>query len=167
MSNKWIDSSPIINDDGTIYVCSSLDEGGKLHAIGQLNPDAPSAPIITGEIEGVTGENYEYTFNSIDPNNDDVYYQIYWGDGEGKDWFGPFGSGENVVVEYSYNWEDTFTIRARAKDTNELWSPWSELEVTMPVSQQSHNSYHQFPLIQKLLELFPNTFPLLRFLLLK
>ena len=152
LSNCWVDSSPCISSDGTIYISSaSKNPGGNyLHAFGKLDPNAPEAPTITGEIEGKVGVEYEYVLSTIDPNGDDVFYNIEWGDGEFEDWFGPYDSGEEVVVSHSWDEQDTYTIRARAKDTDNLWGPWGELEVTMPVNQQLAH-----PLFSWLLERFP------------
>jgi len=44
-----------------------------------------------------------------------------------------------------------------AKDVLDVESPWSTLEVSMPVNQQV-----QYPLFLGFLELFPNAFPILR-----
>jgi len=162
IADYWVDSSPSIGEDGTVYIGSAYEMGkGYLHAFGKLDPNAPEAPSIDGETNGEAGVEYEYTFSTIDPNDDDVYYYIEWGDGEFEDWFGPYASGEEVVVSHSWNEQDTYTIRARAKDTDNLWGPWGELEVTMPVNQHIYS----FPLIQRLLERFPNAFPILRQLL--
>ena len=82
-------------------------------------------------------------------------------DEEFENWFGPYDSGEEVIISHTWDEQDTYTIRARAKDTNNLWGPWGELEVSMPVNQHSYS----FPLLQRLLERFPNMFPILRHLL--
>ena len=163
LSNHRVESSPAIGDDGTVYICSTrMSSGyslrGHLHAFNELDPNAPNAPTITGESEGRPVISYDYTFSAVDPNDDDVFYQIYWGNGEDLNWIGPFDSGEEVVVDFTYYWEGTFRILARAKDVNDIYGPWSELEVTMPVNQQSYS----FPLLQRLLERFPNMFPILR-----
>ena len=159
ISNRWVDSSPCIGSDGTVYINSARYEprGCSLHAFGTSDPNAPEAPSIDGETNGKAGVEYDYTFCSIDPNGDDVYYYTEWGDGEFEDWFGPYDSGEEVVVSHSWDEQDTYTIRARAKDTDNLWGPWGELEVTMPVNQQ-----YQYPMFHWFLERFPNVFPILR-----
>ena len=154
IATNHVDSSPCIGEDGTVYIGSSSDEQGYsygfLYAFGELDPNAPEAPTISGETDGEAGVEYEYTLSTIDPNDDDVYYYIEWGDGEFEDWFGPYDSGEEVVVSHSWNEKDTYTIRARAKDTDNLWGPWGELEVTMPVNQQT-----SYPFFQRFLERFP------------
>jgi len=161
-SYGWYESSPSIGIDGTVYVVSTNSDEVKadLHAFGELDPDAPEAPSIVGETNGEAGVEYEYTFSTMDPNDDDVYYYIEWGDGEFTDWIGPYDSGEEVIISYTWDEKGTYTIKARAKDTDNLWGPWGELEVTMPVNQPV-----QYPLIQWLLERFPNTFPIFRSLI--
>ncbi len=118
LSNLWVDSSPIIGSDGTVYISSSSKNpgGSSLHAFGTSDQNAPEAPDISGEIEGEAGVEYEYTFCSIDPNGDDVYYYVDWGDGEFTDWIGPFASGEEVVISHTWDEQDTYTIKAKAKD---------------------------------------------------
>ena len=162
LSNTRAESSPAIGSDGTIYICATSGNPGntfgKLHAFGELDPDAPEAPSIYGETNGEAGVEYEYTFSTTDPNSDDVYYYIEWGDGSAEDWFGPYNSGEEVILSHTWDDQDTYTIRTRSKDTDNLWGPWGELEVSMPVNQQTYS----FPLLQRLLERFPNAFQILK-----
>jgi len=120
----------------------------------------PNAPSIDGQTNGDTGTEYEYTFVTTDPDSDDIYYWIEWGDGQIEKWLGPYDSGEEVKVKHEWGEEGTYTIKAQAKDTNGLIGPWGTLEVTMPVNQQVTN-----PLLQMLLERFPYAFPMLRYLL--
>ena len=162
LSNYRGRSSPAIGSDGTIYISSVSEDPhvSCLHAFGPLDPNAPEAPSITGEINGEVGVEYEYTFSSMDPNNDDVYYNIDWGDIWLQDWFGPYESGEEVVFSHTWVNEDDYTCRAKARDTDNLLGPWGELEVTMPVNQPD-----QFSILQWILECFPNAFLILRQLL--
>jgi len=58
----------------------------------------------------------------------------------------------------SHKWleQGKYTIRARAKDTDNLWSSWGELEVAMPRNRATYNSLflkllEQFPILQKIL----------------
>jgi len=127
----------------------------------RLNNGPPEVPIITGETQGHYGESYDYTFVSTDRENQDVRYYIEWGDDTFEEWIGPFVSGEEVVLSHTWDEEDTYTIRAKAKDIFDAESQWGTLSVTMPVNQHSYS----FPLLQRLLERFPNAFPILRQLL--
>ena len=124
--------------------------------IEENNP--PSDPTITGETNGKFGESYDYTFVSTDPENQDVRYYIDWGDSETEDWIGPYESGEEVIRSHTWDEENTYTIRAKAKDTLEVESQWGTLEVTMPVNQH----YYSFPLLQRLFERFPLLYQLMK-----
>jgi len=131
---------------------------GYLHAVGPLDPNAPTAPVINGKINGVAEKEYQYTFKSISPLGRDIYYYINWGDNTVKDWFGPFSSGEEIKVNHTYTKQGTYTIKSRAKDTNNLWGPWGELKVTMPRNKSTYNSLflqflEKFPLLTRLLPL--------------
>jgi len=162
--NKYVYSNPAIDEDGTVYIGTEYESDapiGLFYAIGPLSPDAPAAPEINGEVNGKVGQTYEYTFSSLDPTGDTVYYYIEWGDGRIQDWIGPYISGELITVSHSWSDKGDYSIRARAKDTDNNWGPWGELEVTMPFS-------YNMPFLQfwmKLLERYPNAFPILRHLL--
>ena len=164
LSNSDSDSSPAISSNGIVYICSTSSYSGSnfghLHAFGPPDPNAPEAPSIFGELDGQAGTSYEYTFSALDPNDDDVYYYIEWGDRSITDWFGPYSSGREVAFSHIWNNEGNYTIKIRAKDTDDLVGLWGYLEVTMPVNQQT-----SYPLLQRLLERFPNAFPILRHLL--
>jgi len=52
-----------------------------------------------------------------------------------------------------------YTIKARAKDTDNLWGPWGELKVTMPRYKATDNSIfynilEQFPLLKQLFSIY-------------
>ena len=163
IASNWVMSAPAIGSDGTVYV-GSWNDGSKpwawgyLHAFGPLDPDAPSTPTITGKTVGTAGTIYDYKFKSTSPLGKDVYYWIEWGDGSIKKWFGPWDSGVEVTVNHSWSKQETYTIRARAKDTENLWGPWGELQVTMPRDKTISSSFllrflERYPLIHRLLEL--------------
>jgi hypothetical protein len=127
-----------------------------LVAMGNLAPDVPS---ITGPTSGKKGEKYKYTFVSADQNGHNVKYYIDWGDGN-TEWTDFSTSGTPVSVSHTWAEEDTYTITAKAQDEYGLESDWATLEVEMPVNQQVIN-----PLLQMILERFPNAFPILRYML--
>jgi hypothetical protein len=156
-------TSPAIGKDGTVYA-ASFDYAGKignLHAFGSFDPNAPSAPTITGQTNGKIKKTYTYTFTSISPLGNKIYYLVDWGDGTITDWLGPYNSGESLTLNHSWENKGTYLIQARAKDTDNRWGPWGTLTVTMPCSYDK-------PLmnfLEKLLNRFPNAFPILRIFL--
>jgi len=96
--------------------------------------EPPSAPTIDGPTSGKPGVEYCWTFNSTDPNDDNVYYYIKWGDGVETGWLGPYPSCTPVSVCYTYE-KGYYTILAKARDIHFVESGWSELEVTMVDNQ--------------------------------
>jgi len=97
---------------------------------------APNIPVIIGPDEGQKGEEYEYKVTTTDPENEQIYYKIDWGDGTCSDWIGLNTSGEEVITKHTWTSDATFNIRAKAKDVNGYQTAWSDpLPVTMPVSQ--------------------------------
>ncbi len=119
--------------------------------------EPPLKPEIQGELNGLAGEEYSYTLVATDPENNDLYYYVEWGDGNITEWFGPHTSGEQVTASHTYAEEDTYTIKAKVKDIHGAESDWTTLEVTMP----KNKPYINTPFLQ-FLENHPHLFPLLR-----
>jgi outer membrane protein assembly factor BamB len=161
-SDEQVRSSPSIGPDDRVYVGSTYSEYGYLYAIGVLDPDAPTAPTIIGKIKGKVEKSYDYIFRSTSPVGNDIFYQIDWGDGSITDWIGPYNSGERITLNHSWTDKGTYTIKARAKDIDNNWGPWGELEVTMPKNKELFITH---PILNWLLARFPNAFPILRYLL--
>jgi hypothetical protein len=95
--------------------------------------DQPSnIPKIYGATRGTQGIEYEYGFISIDPENDNLTYDIDWGDGDIETDIGPFPSGEIFPRSHSWNNTGTYLIKARAKDEFDYYSDWSEHGISIP-----------------------------------
>jgi len=122
--------------------------------ISIVENEPPNKPTITGQIQGKPGVKYLYTFVTTDPDDDDVYYYVDWGDGNNSGWKGPYDSGEDASATHSWSSPGTYTIKVKAKDTLDDESEWGTLDVTMPVnyqrSQQSSTPLF-FQILQRLL----------------
>jgi len=92
----------------------------------------PGVPEIDGPTSGVAGTSYNFTFNSVDPDGDDVYFYIIWGDGYIEDWVGPYSSGEDFEIAHTYSQRKTYTIEAKARDIFGDESFISTHEITIP-----------------------------------
>ena len=110
----------------------------------------PTKPIATGPIKIKKEIEYNYTFVATSPNNGDLYYYIHWNDGTNEEWIGPYPSGEEITISHTWSQVGKYSIKVRAKDTNDLSSPWTTLEVTMSKNKVLRNS-----LIQRLIDQFP------------
>ncbi|UCD13933.1 MAG: Zn-dependent exopeptidase M28 [Thermoplasmatales archaeon] len=91
---------------------------------GKINMP-PKVPTINGPTQGIVGEEYEYSFVSIDPEGSDVYYYIKWGDGQVEEWIGPYNSGEEINVAHVWSKQGIHSITTKAKDINDSESRWA------------------------------------------
>jgi hypothetical protein len=111
----------------------------------------PSITIITGDAQCKMNTFNNYTFYATDPDNDDIYYLIHWGDGIVYYWMGPYSSGEKITISYCHHLmpnqkSDELMISARAKDIHDACGEWGHLHVAI-----SKNN----PIILRLIQLFP------------
>jgi hypothetical protein len=99
--------------------------------------EPPEIPIIDGPTSGKYGENIEYNIKSNDPEGDDLYYLIEWGDNIVEDWFGPYESGSELTVNHKWNELGNYLIKVKAKDIKNSESDWGTIEVKMPFIYQN------------------------------
>ena len=89
-------------------------------------PRPPFPPGINGPSEGGIGKEYEYTVMTTDPQGEDVYYWIDWGDETNTSWIGPYASGEEVTKKHTWLGQGVFVIKGKAKNALDIESSWSE-----------------------------------------
>ncbi|MFH1013229.1 MAG: IPT/TIG domain-containing protein, partial [Thermoplasmatota archaeon] len=120
----------LIAEGNTVYVTGW---SGKIDRLS-FNQDnqPPVSPTIQGPSNGKFGTTYSYSFTSTDPEGGDIFYYIEWGDGQIKDWVGPYPSGTKVIIDHSWSRQGSFTLRAKAKDSDGRVSDWGNLEISMP-----------------------------------
>ncbi len=110
-------------------------------SITAIANEPPATPTIDGPTSGKPGVEYDFTFMSIDPDGDDIFFMVSWGCcGPGQDFhtYGPFESGEEAIIKKTYNEEGTFSIQAYAKDMAGAESNIATLEVTMPKNKATN-----------------------------
>jgi parallel beta-helix repeat protein len=117
----------------------------------------PNKPEITGPTSGKAGVEHDYTFDTVDPNGDKIYFEINWDDNIENE-YSEINSGR-ANVKHTWDEEGTYNIKVRAVDTYNAESTWSDpLIVTMPKSNnQLINLFLQFlenhPIIYRILQL--------------
>ena len=102
----------------------------KLVGVGGNNP--PETPEIRGPSNGKTGTSYTYYFSTTDPEENNVYYYIDWGDDSNSGWYGPYTSGTEKSLSHTWTESGDYIIKIKAKDSFDEESDWNSLEVTMP-----------------------------------
>lgn len=117
----------------------------------------PNNPQISGTTNGKAGTEYTYTFFTTDPQGDNIYYYVEWGDGDILDWDGPYNSGQEITISHSWDTQGTYIIKCKAKDAGGHESGWETLNIKMPRNRSVYNAFFkllkQFPLLQRLLKL--------------
>ena len=120
--------------------------------------NVPNAPTIDGPTEGSKDITYDYILNSVDPDGNDVYYHILWGDGVVDDTT-IVPSGTNVTVSHSWKIARDYTIQVTATDNFNEESNVSTLVVTIPRYKSIFYLWNPrilmfFPMLERLLTLF-------------
>ena len=117
-------------------------------------PYKPETP--KGRLLGKTKMNYSFTTRTIEPDEDTVFYQWNWGDGNVSQWHGPYSSGEKANITYTWSEKGLYDIKVKARDKYGSESDWSDpLYVTMTKSKQQ-----SFSLIEWITNWLSEQYPL-------
>ena len=119
----------------------------------------PVAPNIEGRNHGKVDTSYYYEFSTTDPEDQDIYFFVDWGDNTSTGWIGPYNSGEITLRQHAWTSQGMYTIKCKAKDPYEAEGPWGYFEVNMPRNKAINSPILNF------LQSHPNMFPLLQMLL--
>ena len=114
--------------DEAKYFDGILDEI-KIHK----KPDGnlpPNNPIISGPESGTVGEEYNYTFTLSDPDGEDLFLFVDWGDETSTGWIGPFTSNEEVTISHKWLENNSYVIKTRVRDTFDV-SSWTNYLIAM------------------------------------
>jgi hypothetical protein len=84
-----------------------------------IRPSKPSGPSL-----GRTGVIYRYRTYATDPNGDELFYTIDWGDGSASE-AGPIRAGRSIEARHSWVAPGTYAVRAMARDDKGDSSDWS------------------------------------------
>jgi nitroreductase len=101
------------------------------HTNGGTQNNPPLTPTLSGPSSGHKEVLYSYTVTTTDPDTDDVFYFIDWGDGSNSGWVGPFSSGTTATLNHSWSQPGTYTLQAKARDAHSLESGWVSHEMTI------------------------------------
>lgn len=95
--------------------------------ISVIDNDPPDKPTISGPLFGRAGVNYSYSITATDPDGNQIYYQIEWGDHTSKETLGPYTSGYPTPVNHNWNNAGRYTIQVTARDTHSTQSDTTTL----------------------------------------
>jgi hypothetical protein len=117
----------------------------------------PNKPTIDGPKTIKLRSESTYTISAVDPNNHDLYYYVYWGDGDYVNWIGPYSSGETVTVKNSWPEPGKYDIQLKAKDFIGDKSNLTVFTITVTKNRATGSS-----LLLGFLERFADNFPFLQ-----
>jgi hypothetical protein len=127
--------------------------------VQDYNNNKPNKPNIAGQTSTTSGEEYTYVVSSTDPDGDNIYYHIDWGDGIIDD-YGPDVYSSGCVVNFSKTWhsKEKFIVEVKAMDiygaeseieTLSINTPKSKKLITMPVLKFLQNYQLIYQLITR------------------
>ena len=122
------------NLNGNYVVFTVLEDGVYLYKYN----DPPNQPEINGPASGKPGTAYDYIFNAVDPNGDQVKYIIDWGDGK-TDTTDLNQSSEDVTVSHTWSKKGEYTIKVHAQDEYGSDGLDATFSVTMPRTRALYN----------------------------
>ena len=140
------------------YIIVPPKDKAKTNSIMENHP--PYAPNIEGPRFVKRWTTYRWTFKAIDPDGDNVSYIIDWGDGTFEGWTEWYPSGEEITRYHAYEYYMSVMIRAKAKDIHGAEGPVGTLPIEVSLRIKMFN-----PIFFRLLEQYPNAFPILRYIL--
>jgi thiol-disulfide isomerase/thioredoxin len=100
----------------------------------ELPNTAPDMPTIVGPSKAKTGEDIEFTITGSDPDGDDMYFILDWGDENDEVTIGPYPSNQDIKVTHNWAEDGVYVIRVKARDLDGAESDWNSLTVTTPKS---------------------------------
>jgi C1A family cysteine protease len=132
-------------NDNSFYV--------KKYAWIQETNDPPAPPIIEGPSELKKGEYCWYNFSFSDPDGNSCYLYAHVFGLESGVWWGPYPANYGIQnINYFWEEEGDYIVKAKVKDTFGAESDWTVLEVTVSKSK-SINTFN--PWFSRLIERFP------------
>jgi hypothetical protein len=129
-----ITTIPVIYGDPTIIIYSPewTEPSAIDSVITESNNQQPLAPTVTGPKSGKPNTDYTFEFVTTDPNGDDIYYYVDWGDGDTEDWDGPYSSGELSSASHKWSKKGVYNIKVKARDVHGAEGPWGVLQISLP-----------------------------------
>ncbi len=143
-------NSITLNSEDIPYI-SYYDETTTQLKVAVLNsrPSKPLRPMGPSTLE--CGQPGSYSTSAEDPDGDDIYYFIDWGDGTETGWIGPYESGTSITKTHSWDTVGSYRIRALAKDSvlSGEYSEWSDEKVVFlgwqNITVDSHKQAGSWP----------------------
>jgi len=101
--------------------------GSNYTTVNILLTHPPEEPeLIEGANQTIVGEIKSFIFSAVDPDDDNIYIMVDWGDNSVDLWNGPYASGEEVIFTHAYDDPGSYEITAKTMDIHQYESQWYE-----------------------------------------
>ena len=162
LDNSAIEQKHCVDVSSSYITWTDTRNGENSVYFDRVELAGPNTPMISGPSNGKINRNHDFTVTTTDPSGQDVSYFIDWGDGSDSGWLGPYSSGTGVTESHRWTEEGSFTVRAKAKNTEDIESGWSTLTfsatknkpyINTPILNFLENHPHLFLILRQLMEL--------------
>jgi hypothetical protein len=126
----------------------------------RIGDQPPNKPEIEGPNSGQPDTEIDFIIFTNDPDSDNIWYDIRWGDGNEIIDDGPYNSGEPITKSHSWNNTNTYKIEVRARDNFEYYSEWESFTIKIPRNKGFFNN-----MLELFFERFLNKNQLFRYVL--
>jgi CubicO group peptidase (beta-lactamase class C family) len=113
----------------------------------------PMPPTIAGPTEGRVNKNQAFTISMVDPDGDDLFYCIDWGDQTTSEWVGPYLNNTTLQLHHTWKTPYEYIVKAKVKDSSSIESDWAVTNVNISKTKIKHNQILQ-NIINNYLEIF-------------
>ena len=119
----------------------------------------PNSPTIIGSDKGNVDEEIQFNISSMDPDGDDVYYYVDWGDNQIDEWIGPYSSDHQVKLSHIWSEKGDYLIKVKSKDIFYEESEYTTFPISIPKSKTNvdflklclQKILTHFPMLEKIL----------------
>ncbi len=119
----------------------------------------PNKPSIDGPSSARAGSEVSFILSATDPEGDDVFFCIDWGDESEEICLGPFQSDVGQTISHMWSEKGDYQIQVKAQDEYQAESDYATFAVSMPKTKMNvrlflrlfENKPLLFPLLHKLL----------------
>ncbi len=132
--------------------------------ISIVENEPPETPSIKGPQTAREKRLLEYTFSANDPEGHDVFFFIFWGDGECIPWTGPYAPNEDAIFRHAYGSIGNYDIVALAMDQYGVKGPQNDFQIKISKYRVVRNSL-SLRFLEYLKASFSNIFPMIKYIL--
>jgi|GEM_PF-3835805 len=132
--NFWSDHDGVDeNQDGFIDEPYAITGGHSFDYLPLSTPfGRPDSIDFSAPSQGKIREQTTFECSISDPEDDEVYVFVDWGDGQVSEWIGPFESDQVFEISHTWSRQGDYEIKVKAKDRFGLETEFVSVPITMP-----------------------------------